>query len=261
MKHRHKKIGVDYRWVSFMGWIFGGMGLALLIDSPALAAPLLQEASSGSTIWPVLVPLATASIGVERSTEVIWNYVEWAMLSSKRWQPADLKAAQYTQFKSGSSMLMGVIIGILVANYTNMRLFVYLQDYVPGFVENVPALWDTLITGLIIGSGAKPAHEILGIITQGKNFLSNASINQRESAGAALADGVLKLAESENKRMVDVPGVGPARIPMPAGAARGMPSPTGSPVPEGMEDDPGSAPATVSDIERYVDVLHNRTAY
>ena len=249
------------RWVSPLCWALGGVGLALLLDSPVLASSLMQETTGAGSIWPVLVPLGTAAIGVERATEIVWNYIEWAMLNSQRWSPASLKAAQYTQFKSGSSMLMGIILGILVANYTNMRLFEFLKDFTPGFIQSVPALWDTLITGLIIGSGAKPAHEILGIITQAKNFLGNASINQRENAGAALADGILKLAESENKRVVDVPGVGPARIPMPSGVARGMPSPAGAPMPEGLEGDSGAAPATVSDMERYADLLHNRTAY
>lgn len=256
-----KKMGKRERKMQ-PAWLLLGVGLALALESPVAAAPLLQESGGTNAIWPVLVPLGTAAIGVERAIEVIWNYAECVLLNSRRWNPADLKSAQYTQFKSGTSMLMGIILGILVANYTNMRLFDYLRDYTPGFLDTVPVIWDTIITGLIIGSGAKPAHEILGVLTQAKNFLGNASINQRENAGAALAEGILKLAESENKRLVDVPGVGAARIPMPASAAQRPPSPAGVPMlPEGSEDERGSAPATVSDIERYVDVLHNRTAY
>lgn len=238
-----------------------GVGMALLIDSPAIAAPLAQEAINNSSIWPILLPLGTAAIGVERTIEVVWNYVEWALLNGRNWQPADLKAPQYMQFKSGTSMLLGIIVGILLANYTNMHLLSYLKDFAPGFLDNVPMLWDTLLTGLIIGSGAKPAHEILGMLTHAKNFLGNASINQRESAGAALAEGIMKLAESERKQMVDVPGLGPSRIPAPA-AARGIASPAGAPAPNGTEDDDGSdAQETISDVERYAQMLHNRTAY
>lgn len=236
-------------------WAMGGIGMALLLDSPVMASSAMQGAAENNSVLPILLPLGTAAIGVERVTEVVWNYVEWALLNGRSWQPADLKAAQYMQFKSGSSMLMGLIIGILVANYTNMRLFEYLKDFVPGFIDSVPSLWDTLITGLIIGAGAKPAHEILGLITHAKNFLGNASINQRENAGAALAEGILKLAESENRRMVDVPGLGPSRIPSPAAAARGM-----NPGGEGDDGD-GEIPAPISDMERYAEMLHNRTAY
>lgn len=243
-----------------LSWAMAGVGIALLVDSPAMAHPLVQEATATNSIWPVLMPLGTASIGVERATEVVWNYIEWALLNGRNWKPADLKSAQYLQFKSGTSMLLGVIVGILVANYTNMRLFEYLSDFVPGFIDSVPALWDTLITGLIIGAGAKPAHEILGLITHAKHFLGNASINQRENAGAALAEGILKLAESESKRMVDVPGLGPSRIPSPAASVRGPAA--SSPIPEGMEGDGASTEAaTVSDMERYAEMLHNRTAF
>lgn len=249
------------RIIRSLRWALGGISLALLLDSPAMAHPLLQEAVDNNTVWPILMPLGTAAIGVERAIEVIWNYVEWALLNGRSWQPADLKSPQYLQFKSGTSMLLGLIVGILVANYTNMRLFEYLKDFTPGFIESVPALWDTLITGLIIGAGAKPAHEILGLITNAKNFLGNASINQRENAGAALAEGILKLAESENRRMVDVPGLGPSRIPSPAASARGMTA--NSPIPEGMEgeDITEGPPAPMSDMERYAQMLQNRTAY
>jgi len=246
----------NLKWKRTLLWATGAIGTALLIDKIAIAAPILQDVtvSSGTNIWSVLLPLATASIGVERATEIVWNYVEWLMLSSKRWLPANLKSAQYMQFKSGSSMLLGVVIGILVSNYTGMRLFEYLSEWVPTFLAGVPSVWDVIITGLIIGSGAKPAHEILGIITQFKHFLGNSAIMQRESAGAALAEGVLKLAESESKMMIDVPGVGPSRLPSPQSAM----APGGL---ESMgEDGEGAEELAPSRTARYVEILHNATA-
>lgn len=248
---------MNLNWKRSLLWTTGAIGAALLFDKAAIAAPVLQDVtvSNGTNIWSVLLPLATASIGVERATEIVWNYVEWLMLSSKKWMPANLKTAQYMQFKSGSSMLLGVVIGILVSNYTGMRLFEYLSGWVPTFLDGVPSVWDVLITGVIIGSGAKPAHEILGIVTQLKHFLGNAAIMQRESAGAALAEGVLKLAESESKMMIDVPGVGPSRLPSPqaAMAPGGLESMDG----EGMEE---VREAASSRTARYVDILHNATA-
>ena len=199
-------------------------------------------------IIPALTPLLTAAVGVERAIEIIWNYIEWALLSFLKWQPDQLKSAQYQQFKSGTSMVLGMIIGILVANFTSMRLFAYLSPTVPGLLEGVPATWDILITGFLIGAGAKPAHDILGVITQLKHFLNTSAIRQRETAAAALAEGVLKLAQSEAQAMVDVPGVGPARLPMGA-AARGM-----------SADDDEAAVDEQSATERYIEILHNRTA-
>ena len=202
-----------------------------------------------TNIGPALLPILTASVGVERAIEIIWNYLEWALLSFLGWTPEQLKTPQYLQFKSGTSMLAGVILGILLASFANIQLFAYLSPAVPGLLDNMPTTWDLLITGLIIGAGSKPAHDILGIITQVKNFLNTSAIRQRESAAAALAEGVLKLAQSEAQAMVDVPGVGPARVPM-GGAARGM----------GRDDDAETPAVEQSATERYIEILRSRTA-
>ena len=69
-----------------------------------------------------------------------------------------------------------------------------------------------------------------------------------KAAGAALAEGVLKLAQSEAQAMVDVPGVGPARLPM-GGSARGSTLES-----DEVDDEEPSA------TERYIAILHNRTA-
>lgn len=200
-------------------------------------------------IGPALMPILTASVGVERAIEIIWNYLEWALLSFLGWSPEQLKSPQYLQFKSGTSLLFGVILGILVANFTNIQLFAFLRPTVPGLLDNLPATWDLLITGFIIGAGSKPAHDILGIITQLKNFLGTSAIRQRESAAAALAEGVLKLAQSEAQAMVDVPGVGPARVPMGA-SARGL----------GRDEEDTNAVPEQSATERYIEILRSRTA-
>lgn len=199
-------------------------------------------------IWPVLLPILLAAVGVERAIEIIWNYLEWILLSFGRWQAEQLKSPQYLQFKSGTSLVFGVMLGIIVTNFTGIRLFELLRPGAAGLLDNMPITWDILITGFIIGAGAKPAHDLLGILTQIKFFLNTSAIRQRETAAAALADGVLKLAQSEAQAMVDVPGVGPARIPM-GSAARGLPG-------EEEETDTVEKSAT----ERYIEILRRRTA-
>ncbi len=231
----------------------GGTALALLplltLAAVAQAAPLTQEATSENvSIWPVLLPLLTASVGIERAIEVFWNYVDWIILNFRGGQPAQLKSPQYLQFKSGTSLVLGIVIGILVSNFTGMRLLEYLRPLVPAFLDNVPVVWDVVLTGVIIGSGSKPAHDILGIITQFKNFLANSAIRQREAASAALAEGVLKLAQSDAQAMIEVPGVGPARLATPAGS-RAL-----------DEEESGEAGPETTPTERYIALLYNRTS-
>jgi hypothetical protein len=223
----------------------GSASLALLFATQvAQAAPVLQEAASTGSIWPVLLSLLAASIALERVIELIWNYVDWFLLNARRWKASDLKSSQYVQFKSGTSLVMGIVFGILIANYTGMRLFDYLRPLAPRFLEAVPPVWDVLITGFILGAATKPVHDLLGILTQLKNLFGNWAIKHRETAGAMLADGVLKLAQSEAQALIDVPGVGPSRIAAPG---------------QGLRDEDEDAVPATSSMEQYADMLHDRT--
>lgn len=211
--------------------LFAGSALGLLSATSALA-----QDGTETGINAALTPVLTAAIGVERAIEIVWNYVEWFLVSVRKWDGEMLKRTDYTQFKSGTSLLLGIVLGVVVANFAGLRLL-----FNAG-VNNVAPSWDVLITGILIGTGAKPAHDVLGILTQFKNFLGNTAIMRREEAGRALAEGVLRLAQSEAQGMVDVPGVGPARLAAPGS--------------RGIDDEGELNDAERSQIERYADILH-----
>lgn len=229
-----------------VGWsLVAALAAWGLLTAPAYAAPAAQEAAAEEpSLWLVLLPLLASAIAVERLIEVVWNYIDWALLNLRGWQNADLRANQYVQFKSGTSLVLAVVVGVVIANYTGMRLFDYLRPLTPRLLEAVPPVWDVLITGFIIGAGTKPMHDLLGIITQTKNLLGSSALRQREAAGAALAEGVLKLAQSDAQALIDVPGVGPARLATPGQGQRG-------------EEDEPMPPA--SSMEQYIRTIHERT--
>jgi hypothetical protein len=185
----------------------------------------------------LLATLATA-FGIERLIELMWNFGEWIVLSTRRERPADLKTASYLQFKSGVSVLLSAILGVLLASILNLHFFAALQQIAPGFTLDAPANWDVVVTGLIIGVVAKPIHDLIELLAELKNFMGNAAVRQREAAGAALADGVLKLAQSEAESMIEVPGLGRTPLSEDLGAQDG---------------------GSQSPTEKYIDILHNRT--
>ena len=226
-------------------WMFVGLSL-WLIENPAVAraASGFQETDANSVnIWLLILPIATAALIVERAIEIIWNYAESLALNFGGVQAAGMQSPQYVKFKSGTSLLIGVVIGILAANFMGLHLLDYLRPILPGLLDNVPASWDILVAGLIVGTLTKPVHETLGILTEFKNFLGGSAIRQREAAGKELADGILKLSESEAQGMVEVPGIGPASI---AGSL------------DGEGDEKGSTP--LAKQEAYAEMLHNQTA-
>lgn len=215
--------------------------LSLATALPALAQDAAQT-SDNTRAWIVILAIVMVATGVQLLIEVVWNYLEWFFLNVRSWTPTKIKSPQFQQFKSGTSLLIGAVLGVLIANATGMRLFQYFEPLVPAFVSNVGNAMDVLLTGLLIGAITKPVHDIFGLFTKTKDFLGNSAIRQRELASDALASGVLKLAQSEAQALVDVPGIGPARLPVPGDLG---------------DDQAGAGEATPT--ERYVDLLHNRT--
>src|SRR5687767_15405518 len=57
------------------------------------------------------------------------------------------------------------MLGVIIAALAQLQMFALLG------VSTVPARFDVLITGLIIGSGSYPVHSLVGILQQGKDTL------------------------------------------------------------------------------------------
>ena len=67
--------------------------VALALPAKALlAAPLLQAAVGAPepSLWMLVFPLMAASLAVERLIEVLWNYIDWTLLNTRGWEPANL---------------------------------------------------------------------------------------------------------------------------------------------------------------------------
>ena len=92
-------------------WVLLAVVSALWFDqSVAYAGPITQESMGGNNIWTVILLVMTAATVVERATELIWNYIEWLLLNFRNVKPSTVRAPQYVQFKSGTSLLFGVVL-------------------------------------------------------------------------------------------------------------------------------------------------------
>lgn len=223
------------------GALLGAAVIASFMPQAALAQAAGSVAEAMETrAWLLVLAVILVAIAVQLIIEVTWNYVEWVLISTRNWQPTDLNSPQYLQFKGGTSLVFGALVGVLVTNLTGMRLFEYLQPLLPAFISGVPVAIDVLLTGLLIGAVTRPVHDIFGLLARTRDLIGNLAIKKREEASDALASGVLKLAQSEAQALVDVPGIGPARLPVPSGA-----------------EEPGEGGKSAT--ERYVELLHNRT--
>ncbi len=181
-------------------------GLALAIGLSALwatrvhAAALFQDFQFPvvPTAWPLTVPMVAASISIERVLEMLWNFIEWGLTGAGRWTAADLKKPAYQQFKSGISLLVANALGVSIASYTDLRMLTYLQPEALGLFDQVPVAWDIILTGLLMGTGTKPAHDILGLLTRLKSLVGNLATRQREQSGLFAAHTAAQLQEQQH---------------------------------------------------------------
>lgn len=113
--------------------------------------------------------------------------------AQKRLDEAEKKLASltdspdYKSAKAAASVVLGLMIGVVVAGVGQMQMFALLG------VDAMPPNIDVLITGLIIGSGSYPVHSLVGILQQGKNALD--SLNGYLQKAGAAKDALLKPAE------------------------------------------------------------------
>lgn len=144
--------------------------------------------------------MLAASASLERAIEVFWNLVEWFLLRVGGWQAADLKRPDYTQLKSGLSLIMASVLGVAITGYTDIRLLSYLQPQANGILDQVPIAWDVLLSGILLGTGTKPVHDLVGTLTRVKTLVGNLGLKQRERAGLFAADANYRMREAELHR-------------------------------------------------------------
>lgn len=71
----------------------------------------------------------------------------------------------YRSAKSAVTIVLGLLLGVIIAAVGQIQAFALLG------IGAVPARFDVLITGLVIGSGSYPVHSLVGILQQGKDAL------------------------------------------------------------------------------------------
>ena len=91
-------------------------------------------------------------------------------------------AESYIQAKTAVSVVLGLMLGVIIAAVAQLQMFATLG------VDIVPARFDVLITGLVIGSGSYPVHSLVGILQQGKDTLDSVKgyFNRSAPSGQAV---------------------------------------------------------------------------
>jgi hypothetical protein len=77
-----------------------------------------------------------------------------------------VNAPEYIAWKRALSIWLGLLAGLVISVLGDLGMLHYMS--IPA-----PRLVDMVVTGLVIGSGPGPMHDLIGILQSGKNALSN----------------------------------------------------------------------------------------
>ncbi len=77
-----------------------------------------------------------------------------------------IKAPEYLAWKKALCIWFGLLTGLVVSILSDLGILHYVG--VPA-----PRIIDMLVTGLVIGSGPGPMHDLIGILQSGRNALNN----------------------------------------------------------------------------------------
>jgi hypothetical protein len=124
-------------------------------------------------------------------------------LAEKRLNDAEKNLASaassdaYRNAKAAASIVLGLILGLIVATLGQMQMFAMLG------IGTVPARIDVFITGLVIGTGSYPVHSLVGILQQTKETLDGA-----QGYLSRIGTPVMAQRTTEVKPVVDEAGTG-----------------------------------------------------
>ena len=197
---RRKQLRASFPFASLLWGTALAASLSFLwaTRAHAVASPQEFQFPADQAAWPLIVPMVAASASIERVLEMFWNFIEWGLTGAGGWTTADLRSPAYQQFKSGVSLLVANALGISIASYTDVRMLTYLQPEAFGLFDQIPVSWDIILTGLLIGTGTKPAHDVLGLLTRLKSLVGNLSSRQREQSGLFAANTSARLQEQQH---------------------------------------------------------------
>ncbi len=128
--------------------------------------------------------VAGATAGVEASG------LEKAFQNAEQRLTEYLKSPVYVSMKKKISMPVGIGLGVLIAFAAQLQMF-----YLLGILKaDSPIQWvDTLITGLVIGTGSAPVHSLIGLLQNTKDTVDAARALYSGKAIAEVTDAIKKL--------------------------------------------------------------------
>ena len=127
---------------------------------------------------------AADAIGVEMTPESLQllDMAEDRLAKAEERLRGWVNAPEYLAWKKALSIWFGLLAGLVISVLGDLGMLTMIQ--IP-----VPRLLDMIVTGLVIGSGPGPMHDLIGILQSGRNALGNlAELAKGKSVQAAVEE-------------------------------------------------------------------------
>lgn len=147
---------------------FPAMFLAVLPFS-LFVVPAAAAQDSISDLAAPFAPILAASLTIERSLQLVRNLISP--------DPEQGPLARGTRALRYYATIGGTALGLAMASLSNLRLLA-----TTGIIANPNV--DIVLTGIVVGMGTEFVHEVIGVVTEGKNALRSAAEENEAKAGA-----------------------------------------------------------------------------
>ena len=127
---------------------------------------------------------AADAIGVEMTPESLQllDMAEDRLAKAEERLRGWVNAPEYLAWKKALSIWFGLLAGLFISVLGDLGMLTMIQ--IPA-----PRLLDMIVTGLVIGSGPGPMHDLIGILQSGRNALGNlAELAKGKSVQAAVEE-------------------------------------------------------------------------
>lgn len=132
---------------------------------------------------------ASETVGLETSPETLslLNMAEERLANAEDRLRGWVNAPEYLAWKKAISIWVGLLTGLVVSVLGDLGMLHYIG--IPA-----PRLLDMMVTGLVIGSGPGPMHDLIGILQSGKDALGSV---KELAQGKAVREAVAALGKKE----------------------------------------------------------------
>lgn len=114
-------------------------------------------------------PILAASLTIERSLQLVRNLISP--------DPEQGPLARGTKALRYYATIGGTVLGLAMASLSNLRLLA-----TTGIIANPNV--DIVLTGIVVGMGTEFVHEVIGVVTEGKNALRSTAEEKEAKVGA-----------------------------------------------------------------------------